>query len=87
MEGNSIRATARITGTVKNTVLKLLVEVGSACSVYQEEYMRNLRCKRIQCDEIWAFCYAKEKNVPEDKPRGPLENPPLMAGSKSPGRQ
>ena len=67
VEGNSIRATARICDVVKNTVLKLLVEVGEACSNYQEEHMRNLTCKRIQCDEIWAFCYAKEKNVPADK--------------------
>jgi IS1 family transposase len=67
VEGNSIRATARICDVVKNTVIKLLCEVGEACSNYQEEHMRNLRCKRVQCDEIWAFCYAKEKNVPADK--------------------
>jgi IS1 family transposase len=41
--------------------------VGDACSKYQDEHLRNLSCKRIQCDEIWAFCYAKEKNVPADK--------------------
>jgi IS1 family transposase len=67
VEGSSIRATARTCDVVKNTVLKLLVEVGEACSNYQEEHMRNLNCKRIQCDEIWAFCWAKEKNVPADK--------------------
>ncbi len=67
VEGNSIRATARICDVVKNTVIKLLVEVGEACSKYQDEHLRNLTCKRIQCDEIWAFCHCKEKNVPSDK--------------------
>ncbi len=65
-EGNSIRSTARITGTAVNTVVKLLREVGAACGEYQHEHLRNLRCKTIQCDEIWSFCYAKQKNVPEE---------------------
>ncbi len=67
VEGNSIRATTRLTGASKNTVTKLLVDIGRACSEYQDKAMRNLTCKRIQCDEIWSFCYAKEKNVPEEK--------------------
>ena len=67
VEGNSIRATVRMTGVAKNTIVKLLAEVGQACSDYQDKVFRNLNCKRIQCDEIWSFCYAKEKNVPEDK--------------------
>ena len=67
IEGNSIRSTARITGTSKNTVVKLLCNVGTACAEYQDKALRNLKCKRVQCDEIWSFCYAKEKNVPEDK--------------------
>jgi len=67
VEGNSIRATARICDVVKNTVIKLLCEVGDACSKYQDEHLINLSCKRIQCDEIWSFCYCKEKNVPADK--------------------
>lgn len=67
VEGNSIRSTVRITGVAKNTVTKLLVDVGRACSEYQDKVMRNLPCTRIQCDEIWSFCYAKEKNVPEEK--------------------
>jgi len=67
VEGNSIRATVRITGVAKNTVVKLLRDVGSACAEYQDEAFRNLPCKNIQCDEIWSFCYAKEKNVPKDK--------------------
>ncbi len=63
IEGMSIRSTVRITGVAKNTVAKLLVELGAACTVYMDGAMRNLPCKRIQCDEIWSFVYAKEKNV------------------------
>ena len=66
-EGNSVRATARMTGFSKNTITKLLVELGDACIAYQDRAFRNLKCKRIQCDEIWSFVYAKEKNVPADK--------------------
>ena len=66
-EGNSIRSTARITDTAINTVVSLLQNVGDACARYQEIHLRNLPCKTIQCDEIWSFCYAKQKNVPEDK--------------------
>ncbi len=67
VEGNSIRATARICDVVKNTVIKLLCEVGEACSEYQDKHLRNLTCKRIQCDEIWSFVHSKEKNVPIEK--------------------
>lgn len=68
VEGNSMRATSRLTGVSINTVTKLLVDVGTACSEYQDKMLRNLPCKRIQCDEIWSFCYSKEKNVtPENK--------------------
>jgi IS1 family transposase len=63
VEGNSIRATVRITGAAKNTVVKLLAEVGAACAEYQDKTLRNLPCKRLQCDEIWSFVYAKAKNV------------------------
>lgn len=66
VEGNSIRATCRMTGVAKGTVLKLLVDLGSACAAYQDRTLRNLPSKRVQCDEIWSFCYAKEKNVPEE---------------------
>lgn len=66
VEGNSIRATARITGAAKNTVSKLLRDVGAACSEYSDSVMRDLPCKRIQCDEIWSFCYAKQKNLPPE---------------------
>ena len=67
VEGNSLRATARITGVSRNTVDKLLRDVGAACLAYQDEHLRNLSCKRIQCDEIWSFVYSKAKNVPQDK--------------------
>ena len=67
VEGNSIRATCRITGTAKGTVIRLLADVGAACAKYQDRYLRNLPCRTIQCDEIWSFCYAKQKNVPENK--------------------
>lgn len=63
VEGVSIRAISRMTGASKNTIVKLLVDVGSACSAYHDKHVRNLNCRRIQCDEIWSFCYAKAKNV------------------------
>lgn len=66
VEGNSVRATCRMTGAAKGTVLKLLADLGKACARYQDETLRNLPCKQVQCDEIWSFCYAKEKNVPEE---------------------
>jgi IS1 family transposase len=66
VEGNSIRATVRMTGVAKDTVTKLLARIGQVCAEYQDKMLRNLPCKRIQCDEIWSFCYAKEKNVPRD---------------------
>jgi IS1 family transposase len=65
-EGNSIRSTARITGTAVNTVVKLLKAVGLACLDYQNTVMNNLPCKKLQCDEIWSFVYSKAKNVPDE---------------------
>lgn len=67
VEGNSLRATARLCDVAFNAVLKLLPEIGKACEAYQKRVLVNLPCKRIQCDEIWSFCYAKQKNVPADK--------------------
>lgn len=67
VEGSSLRSITRLTGASINTVTKLLVDVGKAAASYQDEKLRNLNCKRIQCDEIWAFCYAKEKNLPAKK--------------------
>lgn len=63
VEGNSVRATSRLTGTAKATVLKLLVELGEFCSIYQDHTLRNLNCKRIEADEIWAWVGAKQKNA------------------------
>jgi len=62
-EGNSVASTCRMTGAAKNTVIRLLVEVGEACDAYQDRVLRNLACKRIQCDEIWSFVGSKEKNT------------------------
>ncbi len=67
VEGNSMRAVSRMTGVAFNTVLKLVPEIGMACAEYQDRVFRKLPCKRIECDEIWQFCYAKDKNVPVDK--------------------
>ena len=66
VEGNSIRATVRMTGAAKNTVTKLLVDLGSACAEYQDDVLRELPCTTIQADEIWSYCYSKQKNVPEE---------------------
>lgn len=65
VEGNSIRATVRMTGAAKNTITKLLADVGQACADYQDQVMRDLPCKVVEVDEIWSYCYAKQKNVPE----------------------
>jgi IS1 family transposase len=62
-EGNSIRAVTRLTGASKKAVSKLMVDAGQAAAWYQDRVFRNLTCKRIQVDEIWAFVYAKQKNV------------------------
>lgn len=66
VEGNSIRSVSRMTGAARNTITSLLVELGKACSAYQDRTLRYLTTERIECDEIWAFCHAKERNVPED---------------------
>ena len=63
VEGTSLRATSRLADVSINTVTKLLVDVGAACSAYQDRTLRNLPCKRVQVDEIWSFVYAKAKNV------------------------
>jgi IS1 family transposase/lambda repressor-like predicted transcriptional regulator len=67
VEGNSIRATSRMTGVARNTVTKLLVDLARVCAEYSDAHLVGLPCKRVQVDEIWEFCYAKAKNVPEDK--------------------
>ena len=65
-EGMSIRATSRLSGASKNTITKLLVDLGDVCSYAANERLVNLDCQRVQCDEIWSFCYSKAKNVPDD---------------------
>jgi IS1 family transposase len=67
VEGNSIRATCRLTGAAKGTVTKLILDLGEACSAYQDGALRNLNCDRIQLDEIWSFVGAKKKNVDPEK--------------------
>lgn len=67
VEGNSILSTCRMTGAAKNTVLKLLRDAGKVCAEYQSKTLVNLPCKLIQCDEIWAFVGAKQKNVKDNK--------------------
>src|ERR1035438_3056066 len=63
VEGNSINATCRMLGVGKHTVLRLLQDLGCACAAYHHSHVRNLRMRRIQCDEVWVFIYAKQKNV------------------------
>jgi IS1 family transposase len=62
-EGMSIRGTVRVTEVAKNTVVSLLRDMGTACATYHDFYVRNLKAKRIQCDEIWSFIGAKQKNA------------------------
>lgn len=71
VEGNSIRSTARMTGVSKPTILKLLADLGTECAAYHNAHVRNLRSRRIQCDEIWQFVGAKQKNAtPDQKAHG-----------------
>lgn len=65
-EGNSLRATSRIADCSINTVTKLLVEVGHACQAFHDNHVIGVKSKRVQCDEIWSFVYAKEKSVPQE---------------------
>jgi IS1 family transposase len=67
VEGNSIRATVRMTGVAKNTVTKLLTDMGVVCSTLMDREMRDLQCERVQVDEIWSFVGCKEKNVPDER--------------------
>jgi IS1 family transposase len=65
VEGSSVRATSRMSGVAINTVQKLMLDIGEACTAYQHETLVDLKCKTIQCDEIWSFVYSKAKNVPD----------------------
>lgn len=73
MEGNSLRATARITDVAINTVMSLLVRAGEAAQRFQDERLKNLSCARLQIDEIWAFNHTKSLNLPKDKERQKLK--------------
>lgn len=66
-EGNSIRSITRMLNVGKNTVARLLIQAGAVCAVYQDQVLRNLQCKLVQCDEIWSYIGAKDKNVPVDR--------------------
>lgn len=67
VEGMSMRSVSRITGASFMTVIKLLVDAGEACAAHHDETIVDVQASRVQCDEIWAFCYAKQKNVPKTK--------------------
>jgi len=58
-----MRAISRVTGASINTVTKLLIDAGLACARFHDENVRGVKARRVQCDEIWSFCYAKAKNV------------------------
>ncbi len=62
-----MRSISRVVGVSINTVTKLLVDAGNACQAYHDEHVRGLNCQRIQADEIWSYCYAKQKNAPKAK--------------------
>jgi IS1 family transposase len=66
VEGSSINSTVRMTGVAKTTILRLMAQLGDACEEMHDKAVRNLQTKRVQCDEVWAFCYAKAKNVPAE---------------------
>jgi len=63
VEGSSVNAVSRMIGVSNNTVLKLLADLGEACAAYQDKVFRNLKCNRIECDEIWSFVHAKERHL------------------------
>src|SRR5438105_3045466 len=67
IEGSSINSTVRLTGISKPTILKLIADLGAGCLRFHDMQVRNLATKRVECDEIWAFCYSKQANIPEEK--------------------
>jgi IS1 family transposase len=66
VEGVGIRSTCRMTGASKGAVTKLIADLGPVCAAYMDEHFHDLPCTTLEVDEIWAFCYAKAKNVPEE---------------------
>jgi IS1 family transposase len=67
VEGNSVRSITRMTGVCQEAILKLLCDLGKTCAEHHNSAVRKVNVRRVQCDEVWSFCYAKEKNVPEEK--------------------
>jgi len=67
VEGNSVRSITRMTGVCQEAILKLLCDLGKTCAEHHNSAVRKVNVRRVQCDEVWSFCYAKEKNVPEQK--------------------
>ena len=67
VEGNSIRATSRLSGVAFQSVINFVADIGRACTEYQDKTIQNIQAQRIEADEIWAFCYAKQKNIPKEK--------------------
>jgi lambda repressor-like predicted transcriptional regulator len=82
-EGSSMRSISRVADVSINTVSKLLVEAGEACLILHDETVRNVKASRIQCDEIWSFCHAKQKNVANAKaaPEQPADDPLIRCRS------
>jgi IS1 family transposase len=66
VDGCSVRATVRITGVAKNTIQRITRELGEACLKFQDKMLRSVQSRRIECDEVWCFAYAKDKNVPDE---------------------
>lgn len=67
VEGSSLRSISRVCGVSINTVTKLLIDAGSACAAFHDANVQKVAAQKIQCDEIWSFCYAKKRNVPDAK--------------------
>ncbi len=70
VEGNSVRSITRMTGVCQEAILKLLRDLGSACAVHHDTAVRNVPTRRVQCDEIWSFCYGKDKNITDEQKAG-----------------
>jgi len=73
-EGSSMQSTARVCDVAFNSIVKLLADAGRACEAFHDKTVRGVQAKRVQCDEIWAFCYAKQRNV------GTAKAAPFVAG-------
>ena len=79
VEGSSMRSTARVVGVSYNTVAKLLVDAGQVCATFHDKAVRGVASEFVECDEIWSFCYAKERNAPYIQPNA--KNAPDHAGN------